>query len=343
MRSLRLRFAVLVSSFTQIGIVQTAAAEVASQLDYFREAAGTRCPDEMELRRAIAARLGYDAFINWSPRRILVEVGESSDHHLLGTIRLVEGSGIVKSRSQLIAPRTDCIELVESIALTIALALDPEAVARRQSSPTPSLANPVAPDTEEDSLPTGSSIAAPRSLPLRLHRSRFEVAAKRSTEPNLECNLGAASEYGFEPHASILLHGGVMVQAGAFVGGLEIFGDLPQRDSYSGGSIRTHVFGGNILNGLRYGILSLHASLRVAAFWARGVDVTNPMERRLLHLAAGAQLQMGIPITTTWKILVDSNLHRNLTPLTFRLAGLPTWESPNFSYGLGVGVGWRFP
>lgn len=104
-----------------LGVGPVQAAEL-SQLLY-HPALGADCPDEGQLVDAIAARLGYDPFRAEAPRRLEVTI-EAQAAGYGARIELADAQGASLGRRELL-PLPRCAELLEPLALAIALALDP--------------------------------------------------------------------------------------------------------------------------------------------------------------------------------------------------------------------------
>jgi hypothetical protein len=97
-------------------------------------AAVDRCPDEAALRRAVAARIGYDPFFPSSPIAIVATFTAKNDL-LIAHIRLIDEQGNAKGVRELHAAKLDCQSLFETVALTISIAIDPQALARQAAPP----------------------------------------------------------------------------------------------------------------------------------------------------------------------------------------------------------------
>jgi hypothetical protein len=106
-----------------------------------REAAVEICPDEATMRSLVAAELGYDPFVPKSERAISITlVAKNNDL----TAAIVLASNERRRERTLRSSGKDCSELASSVALAVAVAIDPEAVNAKPAAPpeTPSAPTP---------------------------------------------------------------------------------------------------------------------------------------------------------------------------------------------------------
>src|SRR5262249_10897903 len=133
----------LVISFVVTGSA-TAVASPSSQLTYVRGAGAESCPDEAELRKAVAARLGYDPFFPSAGRTIAAQI-ERTRGGFAGELKMLDASGVSRGERKLPTTSHDCAEVVKSLALAISIAIDDlDEPASVPASPS----EPVAPSTQ---------------------------------------------------------------------------------------------------------------------------------------------------------------------------------------------------
>ncbi len=102
---------------------RTARAAASARLFYGRAPAIEGCPDESDLRRAIAQRVGYDPIFLMAPNSVTVSIVREGGQ-LLADIKLANREGMLVGSRKLQAPAGECGELTATIALTVAIALD---------------------------------------------------------------------------------------------------------------------------------------------------------------------------------------------------------------------------
>lgn len=124
----RLAVAVAIPAAALLLAASDADAASFARLELERAAGAEHCPDRDAFEAAVAARMGGAP---WSPaaNRLVRIVFAPDGPRVVGRIELLEGAavlGVREGRSQ----GGDCKELGESLALAVALALDPPSVRR---------------------------------------------------------------------------------------------------------------------------------------------------------------------------------------------------------------------
>src|SRR5262249_25944302 len=103
-------------------------------LSYLSHDVAKLCPDEATFRGLVSARLGYDPFTSPGSVRLSVALQRRKDV-AVGTLSLSSDDGKPTGGRTMHAPVAECLELVSSMALAAAVAVDPEAVHAREASP----------------------------------------------------------------------------------------------------------------------------------------------------------------------------------------------------------------
>ncbi len=313
---------------------------MASQLDYFRERGADHCPDEAKLRQAVKARLGHDPFIEWSPRRVVVEI-VADGARLSAILRLVEDGGIVQSRSLLSTDKHDCAELIASVALAIAIHLEPDSAMRVNRGEQAESEQPEEPVAEP--APNPPVLPSPKQ-PQVARATHLTVSAPKSATPWAPAvRIGAVYLQGLEPHATLALKAGASLRYGHIQAMTELFSGLPDSKRYAAGGIRSHVIGATLLPCVSYQWLSACAEAMADLLWTQGVDVSVPVKATLVHVAVGARVEAAWQLSRTWAAMVGLDLLRNLTSTTLRLQQAELWRSPPYRYAFWLAVEMRFP
>jgi hypothetical protein len=265
-----------------------------SRLVYGRGEGAEECPDESALRRAVAARIGYDPFFPWAPVTVTAEVRRSAGT-LRGRITLVDQSGIQKGARELGVASGDCAELVSSMALAISIALDSLTPPPNPDPPPESASSDETPPSRPD-IPEADAPPEPRP------DASSQSAAKRDTVHLLGA-LGGHAAFGSTPAPTPGVSVGVEARyrrVGLWVEGRY---DLPQTsETVSGvGAIRSYVLAASLAPCLHldpffgcfvwtYGRLSGRGVEVVRVRGARrgGLPEPGPTSRRADGAAAGA-------------------------------------------------------
>ncbi len=93
------------------------------------------CPAESELKDLVSARLGYDPFQAHSDELATVTVS-TKEGRLTGTVELTSKSGISLGVREVQGSIAGCEALVKTLALNLAIAIDPQVLLKPQTSPT---------------------------------------------------------------------------------------------------------------------------------------------------------------------------------------------------------------
>ena len=72
-----------------------------SRLVYGRGEGAEQCPDELALRRAVAARIGYDPFFPWARVTVTAEVRRIAEK-LQGRVTIIDPNGTKKGARELL-------------------------------------------------------------------------------------------------------------------------------------------------------------------------------------------------------------------------------------------------
>lgn len=113
-----------------------------TRLVYVRGTGAGNCPPQMQLRMAVAARLGYDPFSATAARTVIARIEEKSGE-LRARVELVDDESASQGARSLTGPAERCSELVRAIALSISIAIDPENAMLAQDNPAPREPNAV--------------------------------------------------------------------------------------------------------------------------------------------------------------------------------------------------------
>ena len=101
----------------------TAQATASARLFYGRSPAVQGCADEAALRTAIAQRAGHDPISPMASNSVAVSITREGDQ-LVADVKLTNPEGLFVGARTLRGSASQCAELTDTIALTIAIALD---------------------------------------------------------------------------------------------------------------------------------------------------------------------------------------------------------------------------
>ncbi|MGA9524261.1 MAG: hypothetical protein WBV82_22595 [Myxococcaceae bacterium] len=177
-----------------------ATAERASIRLEYRAEAKESCPSESELQALVAARLGFDPFD--PDARLLTTVAiVKRNSRLQGTVELRDEDDKLVGAREVEAPVGQCSALADSLALTLAIAIDPQLLTRVASPPA---AEPAPPTPPAPAPPAPEPVPTP-APPMPQHRP-----STPKWPVHLEASAGAAVAAGLLPQTAF----GVFLQAG---------------------------------------------------------------------------------------------------------------------------------
>lgn len=188
-RSLRLQIGALLAAIGACLTPGYAFATPTSKLTYVRASGAEDCPAETELRRAVAARVGYDPFFPWAERTAVAQIDPAGVKGFGAQVRFINAEGALLGE-RLLEPVHDCGELVQNIALAISVAIDDtDRTSVPAVAPTSSMveSEPEQEPKPERAVPTPSrnEIAAPPAKPKRwLARTSLGVVGTLGTAPS---------------------------------------------------------------------------------------------------------------------------------------------------------------
>jgi hypothetical protein len=131
-------------------------------LSYSSAKSAKSCPDENTFRSLVAARLGYDPFVSAGVRTLAVDF-ERRGNEVVGRLDLSTDGDAKAVKRTLRTSAGDCFELATSMALVVAVAVDPNAVPG--STPPSATPAPPVPAPPASKTPTSDSLATTKPAP----------------------------------------------------------------------------------------------------------------------------------------------------------------------------------
>jgi hypothetical protein len=286
------------------------------------------CPDDQVVRASISAQVRrWDPFASNAPWRLVVVVSRSGTG-FAGTAELRDVTGAVEW-SRLLAPRARCFDLVEDLAVTLALRINP---------PAPPPPSPSAPTLPSPGLPPPSTPSPDPSL--------HPPPARRAT---FRAGLGTWLDLATAPRPAFGLTVDLGVRYAWFSVAGELRWDPPAGAATNGADASTALVTGALVP---CGHVSWFVGCLVAELGQlRGTVVATsatPDHQATLYGRAGARLGVEIPIVRD-RLFVRLAANLLGAPVAPRLrlleSGRPpqvVWESSAFTGGFGAGLGASF-
>jgi hypothetical protein len=308
-----------------------ASAAPSARLAYVREAGAESCPDEEGLRRAVAARLGYDPFFPWAKVTVVAHVGKEAGAYR-AEVTLVDEAGVSRGKRAVTASGDDCAPLVSALALTISLALDPLSLGPKAAAeptppsppppqPPPAPPIPAAPETP----PAPPPIPPPPVVP--------EEPAWRGW-----AGLAVLGSYGATPGVAFggALRGGI--ERGRFSLGLEARADAPTSATVPpAGSVSAWIGQGTLLGCGRVAVVVGCALVSAGPLVASGVGLSAPRTAIVPYGAAGPRIGVAWPLGDRFRLEGFAQVAFALARRALQVDGMDAYRQPAAAFSLGFG------
>ena len=333
----------MVAGLAVIFASAAARATPSARLVYSRARGAESCPDEQALRRAVAARVGYDPFFPWAKQTVVAAVAPASQGGFAATVSLVDEQGVEHGLRTLRTPGK-CNELVDVAALAIAIAIDPRSLMPRpaaSTAPGPTLteSKPAIELPEQGrEAAVGGAPSAPdvAVMPPPATRIAFEgtagVVASTGVamSPALGGVLGAALRRG---RLSLGLEGRADAPAAVSVRGISSPGNL----ATSKGQVSSELFAATILPCVHVWRVMACGVGQIGSEKDSSTGVLYPQSHATTWLAVGGRLGVEVPLQNTLGLRVHSDILADPRPRRLDLNGYPAyWTAPLVSTSLGL-------
>jgi hypothetical protein len=298
-----------------------------ARLVYVRDPGAETCPDEAAIRGAVAARLGYSPFFPSAGATMMVQVSRDGEGYR-AHIQLIGEDGVVRGTRDLAQPSPRCEDIVDTMALTMSLAIDPRSLVEPAPPllppPAPAAAPARAPEPPKQEIADKSSAARPRPSPL-----------------HLDAGFGPGFWIGAAPSVSV---SGVLfarLRGPRWSAALEARGDLPASRAVAQGTVETWLGFGSLvpcfhlapLLGCVVGSVGvLHATSNVQA--SKQADA--------LHAAVGPRVGAEIALRGDFALWAHLDALWTLTPERLQIGGQDVYSLPDVSFGITAGASVRF-
>jgi hypothetical protein len=303
------------------------------RLFYVREAGTELCPEEVELRLSVAARLGYDPFNATAGPAVIARV--SPDGELLtGSVEITDDSGVSRGRREIEASGERCDELFRALALSVSIAIDPERVLGGES--------PVA-ATSEPTTP----LTPPSSPPERERRTVETPLSRRGPALPVGVSIGATGR-SLVGVSNTVSYGATLfgrVSLGGFSLGVEAlyvaspYSSLP---AVAGAELRTALFtlGPNVC--YRGGPLLGCGLVSFGNLWAESRGIADPATDRTFHASAGGRVGFEPRLSEAVTLVTQVDVMGSLTRSSVVIDGKEVFRQPGLILGGGLGLAVQF-
>jgi len=325
----------LVAFASTLLVAVTASATPSAKLTYSRGPGAETCPDESELRKAVAARLGYDPFFPWANKTIEAAItrGKRGFH---GEVKVLDADGLVRGARALDATSHDCSDMVRALALAISIALDDLGVEAPAALVEPAPAPP-------DTTPAASSPSPPSSAPSP-DRPPPEAPPPERRVIAVSLWLGPDLSFGTAPDPALGLQIDLRLRYGLGSLDLEARADLPASGGTSAqGQVSTYLVVGSLVPCVHWPApVFACAVVTTGGFQESGVNLAVPRTASAPYLAAGARVGIEIPLSSHYFLLAHADALGVFLRHAVQIDGMNAFSLPALAGQVGLGAGVTF-
>jgi hypothetical protein len=280
----------------------------------------------------VAARLGYDPFVSKDGADTIVVRVRRKGSRLEGSIERIGGSQQQRGRPTTIASNApDCVELGSSLAVAIAIAVDPLSLTR-EAPPDRSPSEPAPqPQVVAPPPPNEPPREPPPSSPEPATPTQFLVAA------------GPAISTGALPAPSFGVRVGVGVSRGMFEVAVEGRFDPPVRVQDRFGAVEASLALATLVPCFRYRFALACAQASMGALRGTGLGFDHTREDNTFYAAAGARLGFEVSLGEHFAVRAVVEGQVALRPTRLEADDAPVWSTPPFALSFAPMLVGRFP
>ena len=306
-----------------------------ARLVYLRNPGAESCPDEAMVRSAVAARLGYDPFLAHATATMFVELSKDAKA-FRARVKLVDDQNLVRGTRELDA-KGRCDELVDAMALSMSIAIDPDSLARAPAQPPPDPPRETPPPVEAPP-PSASTPVAKPATPL----ARPLAPRTPGERVHLDASVGPAVWFlaAPAPNASGLLALAMRSRWASL--GLEARYDLAASKTSKRAVVSTASVFGALAPCVHWRVLAGCVVWALGRIRAESANVTAPGADSNLHSVLGPSVRAALPVAGPLSLWARADALFALTPQHVQLSGSNVYALPAVSIGLAAGVGVRF-
>jgi hypothetical protein len=296
-----------------------------ARLSYERAAGAESCPDIAGLRDAVRSRLGYDPFTETATASLVVSIA-ASDTGLRGVVKSFDASGVRVGERELTVHDETCEELVQALAVSICIAIDPEEMDK--DSPEPSEGHASQPE------PASKGEPAPEATD-RTREPRRRSGSK--VVPFLSADLMSIA--GATPNVALGASAGGGVRIGGLSLGGEVRGFLPSVGQLeTGGEFQARVLAAGLAFCWHVDPLAACGVGVVGELYGKSKEIDDPNEDSRLYAAAGARASGEIPLSDWFSVRAQLELLATLVRVTAELDDRRVWNAPPASGSVSLGA-----
>lgn len=175
-----------------VHVAHAQTSEVAARLSYARESGAETCPDEPGLIAAVHTQLGYPAFENDPPTRVVTVTVRRARDRFVARLALASIDGAGQGSREIESRGATCDELAQALTLAISLALD---ATPHTPQPAQALAPPPLEEAPQPAIEPEAVVETPLASNAPPSAAPEELVDPESQHP-LHWNAGAGPALG---------------------------------------------------------------------------------------------------------------------------------------------------
>ncbi len=319
-----------------LGVHRAAFAAPSARLVYVRDPEAASCPDETAVRSAVAARLGYDPFLAYATATMFAEVRRDRTTYKVA-IKLIDEHSIVRGARELVHVGEPCSELIDLMALSMSIAIDPLSLAGPRPPPdAPVVADPVLPPKSPPEPPPTIPPAGPPAAPKK------PADEPKGAPVHFDLGIGPSFGIGTAPSPTV----GALVGGYWHIGRLGLFGegraDLPSSRIHPQGTVGTSLIAGSL--GLCYELRIVFGCAlgSLGALSASAEGISAPRSDVAVHASVGARFGAELRLAPAFALRAQLDGAAVLTPHRLTIDGSEVQTLSPIAGTLGILAAVRF-
>jgi hypothetical protein len=303
---------------------------VRASLTYAPDADIERCPTATELEDAVAARVGYDPFDVAAPagsdvtrREVVVAVHRRGG----GIVGVLELRGPRPGTRELASPSGDCRELLDALAVAIAIGIDPASLTRPPGEPPP-VPVPASPP------PTASTVG-PAASPDRVSEPPKDAV-------DVRVGAGPVVLFGELPATAPAIAFGVGARWKWIEPNVEGIATLPVTLSTPVGQLSASLIAAGLVPCGHAEVFFACVGLTLGALRGEGDAIASPRRGSEFYAAASGRAGAELALSRAVWVRTYAEAVAPVTRIAIQLAAQDVWRMPSVAARVGVAAGIRF-
>jgi hypothetical protein len=298
------------------------------------------CPDAQTLERAVAERLGRNPFTPDARRTLAVKFSGQAGA-FRADLKVIEENGTPKGQRTLTSTAQDCSELAGSVALAMALIIDPLLVTRPPAqSPDEGLPQPPPPPPDTPNEPPLPPPPPPQAE-VQTQQSPPPKPAEPPRPYSVLVGAGLAATLFQVPTPSASLGGWVSFEGASFAVGLRLEAGAPAGQAYGTSTVMMMVADASPFTCYKWRFLGACGLLRLGTqiAWANGP--ANATSGVAPELAVGAEPFVDLNMTETLRLRFRLGAQLNMAAASLKVQGVEVYRTPFGTIWLGIDLAFR--